>query len=287
MAKADIFRARVEQVVLAATELRTLAGVLQRVQSLTSNQESSSSELSRMISADTVLTAKVLKLVNSAQFGLDRRISNIDEAIVMAGYNNIKNLCASLMAAGMLKDKQGSKNFDHVSMWRHSLGMATIAHFLQEKYHPVEKCDLFTTGVLCNVGRLILNQRFTDEFDQALRLAKDRGISLLDAERDVFGVTHAEVGYWVAELWRFDEILAHTVRHHHGPSSTKPVDIINMAYVVTQALDIGSPGDPVLAHLMPGLFRRLDIDDIILDQLLTRFKQLYKGLEPVFLTVGK
>ena len=99
-------------------------------------------------------------------------------------------------------------------------------------------------------------------------------------------MSHAEVGFWAAEIWNLDETLAHAIRHHHGPAESRPADIVNLAYVITQAERVGSPGDTMMAHLLPGLFRRLAIDDLALDHLLGQLVRVYDALEPLFSSVA-
>ena len=277
-------RNRVESV-LSKKELNTLTGVLQKVQRLTSNLRSSSEELAKTISSDSVLTAKVLQTVNSAHYGLQRRISSIEEAIVMVGFSQLRTMCAGLLSATAMGGESRSKGFDRVALWKHALGTGTAAGYLQKNMVMREGTDCFTAGLLCNFGRIILDQYFSEEFSKMLETARRRRVSLLDVERETLGVSHAEIGYWAADFWGFDDALAHAIRHHHGPAVSESTDIVNFSYVVTQAKMIGSPGDPVLTRFLPGLLKRLDISDQKLNELLVGLSEEYHTLTPIFRSV--
>ena len=277
------FKSKVERMLQRGPQLSTLATVLRKMQVIASDERSSAKDLANVIRADSVLTSKVLKLANSASFAIERHIASVDEAVVILGYSHLKAVTSSVLAADVLCHRGSCRKLDRVSMWRHSLGTAAACGYLQ-KHQGKEKMgtDLFTAGLLCNIGRVVLDQWFGPECELIHQALDRKGLSCLDAERAILGVTHAEIGFWAAEAWHFDEGLAQVIRHHHGPVSNRAADIVNLAYVITQAQRIGSPGDPGIVPMLPGLLDRLGMDDFALDGVLRQLVQVFRELNPIF-----
>ncbi|OGV46247.1 MAG: hypothetical protein A2X46_18385 [Lentisphaerae bacterium GWF2_57_35] len=273
---------RVKKSVTGGRELSTLWGVVQKVREITSNQRSSVKELVRVIGADSILTSKVLRFVNSAAYGFSGRISNIDQAIVILGFQQLRDLCVSLT---LIKETGGAGSrtyFDRTLLWKHSLGTAVACKLIQERVPGAASSNLFVAGLLCNIGRLVLDQHFPKEFEQIMKLAKEQGLRLLDAERRVFNVTHADIGCWAAQAWCLDESLAQCIRDHHGPSGNRNAAIVNLAYVLTQVAGIGSPGEETLTLLVPGVLDTLKLDETEMARLLRDLDNEYQTLEPMF-----
>lgn len=277
------FKARVQKSLRRGVSLSTLAGVLHKLQVVAADDHSSAKDLAKVIRSDSVLTARVLSQVNSAAYGLERRISSVDEAVVILGYGRLRAITTGVLAADVACSDGQCRAMDRQALWRHSLATAMASGFLQSRYLTQRPAtDLFTAGLLCNMGRVILDQWFGPECEQIHRAAMAKGGLLLDAEREVLGVTHAEIGFWAAEAWHFDEALAQVIRHHHGPVTNRGADIVNLAYVLSQALRMGSPGEGQITHLLPGVLARLEIDDFVLDGLLRHLAELFRSMDAVF-----
>lgn len=282
MNQTDSFRIKVERELTRKKNLSTLVEILQKVQRLASSEQSSIHDIAKVVEADAVLTADVLRMVNSAFFGIEHKISSIDEAVVLLGFSHLRDLFSGLMMSGALIHGQ-CDTFNRGSLWRHSVGTAVAAESIKSTLnHPKSSVDLHLAGLLCNIGRVILDQRFPEEFRKALALATAHKGRLIDAEHAVFGSSHAEIGFWAAELWGFEPSVANLIKWHHGPAESPDVDVINLAYVVTQARLIGNPGDPVLVRLLPGVFKRLEIDAEKLDAILRNLDDSYESLNWIF-----
>ncbi|MBN1676598.1 MAG: HDOD domain-containing protein [Kiritimatiellae bacterium] len=282
----DAFRQKVERALVGGQPLATLWSVIQKIDEITADPHSSARELARVIGSDQVLTGKVLRVVNSAAFGFGGRITNLDQAIVVLGYNPLKNLCTGLLAIRSLGLGDRADGFSRRALWRHSLGTAVVCKLIQTRLSGQQGADLFVAGLLANIGRVVLDQHFAEEFGECLRLARKERIALTDAETQVFGVSHAEVGWWTAKVWNLDESLAKAIKYHHGPAGYKEAQIVNLGYVLIQALEIGSPGDPRLTALVTGTLPALGLDDVFsLTDLLRDIEEEIRLAEPVLRTI--
>ncbi|MBN1676600.1 MAG: HDOD domain-containing protein [Kiritimatiellae bacterium] len=281
MAEAEALREQVERKLASGAELATLWGVVQRVQEITSNPESSSRELAKVIGSDPVLTAKVLQTVNSAAFGFPERITNLDEAVVVLGYDPLKGLCTGLIAIASLGTRSKCAGFTREALWRHSLGTAVVSKRIQERLAGAKGEDLFVAGLLSNIGRVILDQHFSAEFAEIQRMADQDGLRMLEAERQVLGVSHAHIGAWAAGLWHLSPTLTQTIRDHHGPADTPAACIVNLAYVIVHAQRFGTPGDQTLTSLVPQVIDRLQIDKQTLCEIVQQAQEELDLIEPV------
>src|SRR6202034_2978370 len=149
----------------------------------------------RIIAQDPGMTAKMLQLVNSAFFGLCRHLTDPTEVVLQLGLETIKSLVLGIHVFGELDMANGGE-MTAQTLWQHSLATATLARRIANK-ERLEKSvveDSFTAGLLHDVGRLVLLANLPKEYAEALRRSRTENLPLVEAERAVFGTTHAEVG---------------------------------------------------------------------------------------------
>jgi HD-like signal output (HDOD) protein len=183
---------------------------------LMQDPRTSAEELGRAIATDPALVSKVLKLVNSAFYGFPGRISTITQAIVILGFSTIRNV---VLTTSVLKVFGSSKSpgFDVEYFWEHSLLTGAIAKSLAlEKDLPFTE-ETFIAGLLHDMGRMVLSQRLTPEFEKVAAFKEKTGVSLLEAEKAVLGLTHGEVGGWLARKWNLPVPFVDVMRYHHFP----------------------------------------------------------------------
>lgn len=191
-------------------DLRPLPPIAAQVLQIAEGETFSAHELAQAISSDPALTARVLRVANSAYYGFPRRITTIRDAVVLLGFRQIRS---TLLATSVMRSMPSYDGIDAFAFWRHSVAVGLLAEFTA-KIAGVPQGDAFTAGVLHNVGRLALDQARPAEFRRARILAADHHISVHDAERQVFGFTDAEVGGALALHWRFPEELASAIAQH-------------------------------------------------------------------------
>ncbi len=198
-------------------ELPTLPQVASKVMKLIDDPNSSAQDLTRVMSRDAALAGKMLKLVNSAFYGLPNKVSTLDKAIVLLGFNTIKSLALSVSVFGVFgKGKPGGK-FDRERFWRHSVGSACIYRVLARKVQGVDPETAFVAGLLHDIGKLVLDQYAPEELGAVLAEAEKRKSSFVEAERALFGTDHSMVGGQLADRWGFPDVLATWIKTHHAP----------------------------------------------------------------------
>ena len=198
-------------------ELPTLPLVAQRVVSLLDNPSSSAADLEQVIKHDQALTARVLRLVNSAYYGYPRQITTVGQGIVIMGYKTLKELVLSISIADLFRMKGKTKVFDRAALWQHAVVTAIGAKILARRAGLPFEEDAFIAGLLHDIGVLFLDLCLNAEFDEIIALTTDGGIPLIRAEEKVLGFNHTQVGKMVAEKWNFPPFLVEVLRHHHRP----------------------------------------------------------------------
>lgn len=189
---------------------------VQKILDLTRDVNCSPKDLVQVIDKDPVVTVKVLRVVNSAYYGLSNPITSIDHAVVFLGFNTIKNLALSIAAIGMLPGNAMTE-FDNQRYLMHSLTTAGLARQLAKLLPQVDSQDCFIVGLLHDFGKVVVAQFMPEEFKRAMALSQFQEIALHHAVIQVVGVDHTTVGAMLAQKWRFADDLVDTIKHLHQP----------------------------------------------------------------------
>jgi HD-like signal output (HDOD) protein len=208
---------RIKKIAESIIGLPTLPTVVSKMIELVDSPRTSAASLARLISSDQALTAKVLKLANSAYYGFPREISTVNMAIVVLGFNAVKEIGLSLSVFDIFKKTSTAEHFDVSRFWEHSVGCGVASRMLARNYRPAIAGEAFVAGLLHDVGKVILKQYFDSELAEIIRLQKEQTMTLEAAEAAVIETTHAQIGSWLAEKWNLPRIISETILHHHDP----------------------------------------------------------------------
>lgn len=223
-------------------QLPALPAIAIEIIDMVENPKTSASALGRVVSKDQVLTAKVLKIANSPFYGFSRKIATIDFAIIVLGFDTLKEVVMSVSLISSL-NKKLTRDFNSRQFWDHSIACGVIARALARNHGYRVVGEVFIAGLLHDIGILIINQYFFNDYKEIVKLVKEENLSLEEAEIKVLGVTHGEIGSWLAEKWNFPGQLVDTIAHHHHPEQSELykeiVSIIHMADILCQKLDGG------------------------------------------------
>jgi len=251
----DSQRENLRRITEDIVDLPTLPVVVVQIMEMVDNPKTSAADLTRLISSDQSLTAKMLKLANSAFYGFPRRIGTIGLAVVVLGFDTIKNLVLSISVLEKFSRSRSGQMFDRMGFWEHSIGCGVAGRFLARKLGYRVSGEAFVAGLLHDLGKLILSQYLVEEFSQCLQIAIKDDLFIRDAEKTVLGVTHAEVGGWLAEEWNLPRQLVEAIHFHHNPARAKKdrelVALTHLADVLCRAEKVGFSGDSKGAILDP------------------------------------
>jgi putative nucleotidyltransferase with HDIG domain len=209
-------------------------------------------QVANVIKYDPSITANILKMANSAYFGPRHKISNINDAVIYLGQ---KNLLRAIQTAGISKyyKKGASGYYDKITdLWEHSVAVALMSQILSKKISGREDTTLYTAALLHDVGKIILGEFVRDSLAKISALVHTRKVSFLEAEENILGINHADLGGKIAEYWKFPIEIRDAISYHHRPDllekEDKPMPWI--VYIADQAclmLGVGGGVDG-LAH---------------------------------------
>ena len=239
----------------SAQDLPTLPKVANKVVRMAVDPNVSLREVARVVESDPALAFKILKVVNSAFYGFSREIGSISLAVNILGTREVILLTLGVSVFSAFPPVPGKPSFDREAFWRHSIGCGAIARALEERFRKGGYDELFSGGLLHDIGKVLLDQYFHLEFLEALDISWRERIPMEEAELKVFGTTHEEVGGWLAERWQLPEGLVACIRYHHRPFEAPPeyreeVGFVHIADILTKASGVGLGGDNVGFSLM-------------------------------------
>lgn len=200
------------------SSMPSLPTTVSKVLEICNNPKTSPMDLDKVISLDPVLMGKVLKLINSAYYGLQNQVTSLVRAIIMLGVNTVKNLALSTAVLDKLADKSGFRALNMEGFWRHSLCVGVVAKMIARKKNvETQRHDeFFAAGLLHDIGKIPLNNALSDEYIKAMGLADRERIPLYLAEKRSIDLDHAEAGAMIAEAWHLDGPIADAIKFHHS-----------------------------------------------------------------------
>ncbi|MBI2571226.1 MAG: HDOD domain-containing protein [Candidatus Schekmanbacteria bacterium] len=216
-------RQTAENLALTFQELPSLPSTAARLVSLMNEPEVSMSEVLDVVRRDQAITSKVLRLANSASFGVPRSVATIDRAVILVGLNRLRSIALAASISGVLAPQ--GKNFVLArKLWEHALVSSLTARGVSERLKCRDLEEAFTAGLLHDIGRSVMMERVGDEYARFLKAAVDEGSDAsVAAEQDRFGFDHSEVGGLVLDRWQLPAIIVSAVQHHHEPTDA-PTD---------------------------------------------------------------
>jgi putative nucleotidyltransferase with HDIG domain len=197
-------------------DLPTLPAVANQLNIESQKDTFTAGSLSEIIGKDPPLSAKVLKLSNSAYYGLTRQVTTIDRGVALLGINTIRNLALAVSIFKIVRQGK-SAIIDLKSLWHHSLGCAVAAKVVARVKNPQMEEEAFLCGIIHDIGLFAMINMFPEKMEEVLGLMQHNGMRQIDAERKVLGYTHTEAGAVLAESWNFPEKHARGIRFHHNP----------------------------------------------------------------------
>lgn len=263
-------------------DLPTLPLVVNKLSELVRNPHSSAEDITKVLETDPSLTAKILKLVNSAYYALPQRVNSVRHAVVILGFGTVKSLAISASVFDMFGGG-GAASLNKEAFWQHSVGCATVSKIFAKKMPDVNDEDAFVVGLLHDIGKLIMEQYRNEDFAKAYEAAKANSSTFYEAELNNIEYTHAQVGGWLAEKWKLPKPVVQAINFHHSPppmdAIKKLVGICHFANFVCNVKQIGSSGDFCEPVRDAEILKPLQIEKVNLSQLITSInKELQNSL---------
>ncbi|HEY3380236.1 MAG TPA: HDOD domain-containing protein [Vicinamibacterales bacterium] len=236
-------KSHVREKVEGMSNMSTIPDIVTKLRRMMASPTVSAAMVGDEISKDQVLAAKVLRLVNSGFYGFRTPITTITQAMVLLGFDVVKTLVLSASVLDILE----LMNRYLSGLWEHSLATARVANALAERLCIPNPEEIAVSGLLHDLGKVVIAQRFPAEHQEIRVLVRARGCLQIEAEREVLGSTHPEIGMWLLKKWGLPAKLFYPIAYHTRFHRTRDfadrTAIIHLADVMCRARGYGSPGD--------------------------------------------
>lgn len=276
-------------------ELPTLPTIVYELNRVINDPMSSTSEIESIMSNDQSLTTKVLRLANSAYYAIPGGVTNLQRAIAYIGYDAIQQLVLSASIMNAL-DVKAAAYFEPSQFWKHSLGVAMAAETTAKFVHHKTPSDLFTCGLVHDMGKVAMFIIAPEVFAEILAYARDNKVSITDAEIALGAPKHAVIGRELSIKWRLPAILQATNAHHHqkdpalrgGVSQEMNfvVDIVFLSNLLVNALQFGNSGHSKVVGVPKDVLERLHLNPEKLKELIGKIKASIASAENFLKIIG-
>lgn len=246
--------------------------VLQTLKKL-DDPKSSAADVADRLSRDEGLVLRVLKLANSAYYGMPRRVSSVTEAISYLGYRTVKSIVLAASVFQHMDRPLTGYALDRGDLWHHSLAVAASARHIAGKIpgrKTVDPEEAYIAGMLHDIGKIVLNDYIRFGYGLIVKMVEDQQLPFMEAEREVLGFDHAEVGAQLIEQWQLPQAFVSVARYHHEPESLPDeadpaeralLDVVHVANVMTLMLGAGLGADGLQYPLSEAALERLSLGE--------------------------
>lgn len=269
-------------------QLASLPDVYYRIMEVINSTRSSASHIAEAVGKDTSLLSRLLRLVNSAFYGFPSKIETVTRAVAIIGTKELSTLALGVAAVQYFNDIP-SEYVDMKSFWRHSVACGVYARLMASEKVGVSEERLFVSGLLHDLGKLVLFRQIPLSARNAIETASSKKISLYEAEREMLGFDHAHLGALLLREWKIPAPLENAVRFHHSPlSSSSPLEpaILAAADALTMASGFNGSGSTVMPLISPQIWAETGLSSAVFQPVILQGSRQIEDITNAFLGNG-
>jgi len=241
------------------TEISSLPEITTRVVAVVEDPRATAADMHDIVKNDPALATKILKVVNSAFYGLPSQIASLDRAIIMLGLSAVKNVALAASLAQLFRGEPITEQFTPQDLWRHCISVGVCARRLAQKSGVAQADEYFVSGLVHDMGLLVVAQLFPERLREVTERCYETPQDFCAAEREILGADHQMFGAALAEKWRFPPVLRNAASYHHDPENLKP-EFRKLTTCVFVA-------DTICARLQHGYYLTSQVQEVTADQL--------------------
>lgn len=261
-----------EKVLGGIEDLPSMPHVVIKAHELIADSNSDAKKIAEVIETDQGITSRVLQVANSAYYGMSGKISAIQQALVVLGYQTLVEIVTMVGTASILDGKLPGYGYESKDLWQHSLAVAFASKIIANMKKPDLANEAHTAGLIHDVGKIILDSYILDRKAQIDVFMEKEEKSFLDAEIQFFGFNHADMASEVCNKWNFPQTIALAIKCHHQPSNSDGDDLANILHMgdyLAMLSGIGYDNDDILYELEQGTMdflnlKQEDISELVL-----------------------
>jgi putative nucleotidyltransferase with HDIG domain len=272
-------RQRIIKKALSVDSLPILPDFAFEIMSLSENDNRSIKQISDLISKDPSVTAAILKVANSAFYGLKKNVGTLDSALIILGLREIKNI-VFMMFLFKFYSQDGDYAFDKFEYIYHSILTATTAKKITQIINLEFKSSPFICGLLHDIGKIFLDQYAHQQYYKVIKEIKTKNICMFEAEQKILGIDHAEIGAIISKTWQFPDDITEAIRNHHkingayNENLLTPVIYISNLFTNLRKVGVAQSKKGVDIYNIPSwkfieekasLFKNIDVEKMIFE----------------------
>lgn len=277
-----------EKIIKSVRNLPTLPTIYSTLADAMLNPRTTNEDIAKLISSDQASSIKVLKVVNSPFFGLSGRIDSISRAILHLGFNEIRNIVLSLTVINLFSKKKLINNFRPADFWKHSIGVGVSARLIGNSMGLSNVENFFISGILHDIGKLLFFEYESEEYENVFNIVEQKGCSISEAEKEVFGIDHSYIGKLLAEKWKLPISIQNAIAYHHsgmiGTKHDSLVAAVHIGNIAARLLKLGYPGDDLVPEPNPLVWEQLKLPDKTFSSTLDILIQNYYSTTEILLS---
>jgi len=263
-------------------ELPPLLHTALRAQQILADPMASFKDVSSIIEEDQAMAVRILKVANSAYYGLVGQVSSVQHASVVLGHKTLSEIITAASASDYLVKVLDGYDQDAETLWRHSLAVALGGKLLASKRRPRLEGDAFTVGLFHDIGKVVLDPYIKEQKETFVETRKQYGQDTTEAERQLFGFDHAELAADLCQQWNLPETLGLAIKYHHFPEDSENNDLAHIVHVANcwahkLALDEDADEDP-MANIEEETYRALGLDEAGLVDIMSPLADSWESL---------
>ncbi len=250
-------------------DLPTLPDMIHKALALVGDEATTAKKLGSLISYDQAISSRLLKVANSAYYGLMQKVATVQHAIVILGFKEVKSLVLGIAVFDTMKGSGSETSLSQEEFWMHSMGTALAGQIVCKKLGKGDLETTFTASLLHDIGKLVLDVFFNQEYAKVLEKVRVHGEGMVEAEQEVMGFSHADVGGWLCEKWKLPPVLTCPISFHHQVEKVDKdylgiTSIVHLADILCKRAHIGNSGDNKIPdiQLLPREYLKLEEDDL-------------------------
>lgn len=239
---------RLEEIIALIQHIPPFPKVALRVMELLKDPDVEAGQLAAVIQYDPSITANVLKICNAAYFGLPRKVSSLDDAMVVLGNEALKEIIIASSSAKFYQGNIGSGYaLEQGDLWKHSVAVGIMAKLLTRHIKGVDAGSAFTAGLLHDIGKRFLSSFVADDFNVIVKKVDDEHCSFVAAEKELLGINHADLGAIILQKWEFPAEQIEAVKCHHDSDALEKDALtalvaLSNSLVITMGIGVGADG---------------------------------------------
>ena len=280
----------IQQILNAIERVKPFPNVVLKAMNMLRDPYIPVTKLVEVIQYDPIITMRVLKICNSAYFGLRKKVESLSHALVLLGNDQTRRVLMTSGALEFLDGQYSGYGLDQGELWRHAVAVALMSQVLMRGMGLPEDHGLFTGAILHDVGKTILNAYADKESQKILHNVWSNSVSALEAERQILGIDHAQVGSLLAERWQFPENIIEIIGRHHDPvdpdKDSPALCMAHLANLLCLQMGIGVGDRGLATRSAPAVIKALGWSPEILEACISFFWSEYSEVEAFFSLAG-